>query len=181
MGAALVWNHPEVTVVLSGMNEEAHIDENVKAAETALPGSLSPEELATIERARDEFRLLMKVNCTGCSYCMPCPFGVDIPGCFADFNAHHLFPHNRSGRFHYIGRHSGLMGKVSYAGLCRNCGKCAKVCPQHLPIPSLMKQVAKEMDGMVIPIVVPVLKGGLWLMNRAGALKRAVTGEKHSA
>ena len=173
-----VWNHPEVTVVLSGMNEEAHIDENLRAAETALPGSLSEGERATIDAVRDEFRCLMKVGCTGCGYCMPCPFGVDIPGCFAGYNAHHLFPHDSAGRFQYIGRHSGLMGQVSYAGLCRKCGKCVNVCPQHLPIPELMKQVASEMDGLVIPVVVPILKGGLWAMNKAGAVKRAILGRK---
>ena len=173
-----VWDHPEVTVVLSGMNEEAHIDENLRAAETALPGSLSEGERATIDAVRDEFRCLMKVGCTGCGYCMPCPFGVDIPGCFAGYNAHHLFPHDSAGRFQYIGRHSGLMGQVSYAGLCRKCGKCVNVCPQHLPIPELMKQVASEMDGLVIPVVVPILKGGLWAMNKAGAVKRAILGRK---
>ncbi len=173
-----VWDHPEVTVVLSGMNEEAHIDENIRVAGTAVPGSLSVEERATIDAAKDEFKRLMKVGCTGCGYCMPCPFGVDIPGCFAGYNAHHLFPHDPAGRFQYIGRHSGLMGQTSYAGLCRNCGKCAKVCPQHLPIPELMKQVSKEMDGLVIPVVVPVLKGGLWCMNKAGAARRAIFGEK---
>ena len=171
-----VWNHPEVTVVLSGMNEEAHIDENIRAAESALAGSLSPVELATIERARDEYKRLMKVGCTGCGYCMPCPFGVDIPGCFAEYNTHYLFPHDRTGRFQYIGRHSGLMGQVSHAGLCRQCGKCAKVCPQHLPIPGLMKQVSQEMDGLVIPVVVPILKGGLWCLNKAGTVKRAILG-----
>jgi predicted aldo/keto reductase-like oxidoreductase len=176
-----VWDHPEVTVVLSGMNEEAHIDENIRVAETALPDSLSAEELDTVNAARDEYNLLMKIGCTGCGYCMPCPFGVDIPGCFAEYNTHHLFPHDRAGRFQYIGRHGGLMGQVSYAGLCRSCGKCEKVCPQHLPIPTLMKQVSREMDGMVIPVVVPILKGGLWLMNKAGAVKRAVTGDKSHA
>jgi ferredoxin len=70
------------------------------------------------------------------------------------------------------------MGQVSYAGLCRQCGKCAKVCPQHLPIPDLMNQVSKEMDGLVIPVVVPILKGGLWCLNKAGAVKRAVLGGK---
>jgi predicted aldo/keto reductase-like oxidoreductase len=176
-----VWNHPEVTVVLSGMNEETHIDENLRVAETALPDSLTPEELAAVNAARDEFKRNMKVGCTGCSYCMPCPFGVDIPGCFAGYNTHHLFPNDRTGRFQYIGRHGGLMGQVSYAGLCRQCGKCAKVCPQHLPIPALMKEVSHEMDGLVIPIVVPILKGGLWCMNKLGRVKRAVTGEKPHA
>ena len=176
-----VWDHPEVTVVLSGMNEEAHIDENLRVAEAAIPGSMSTEELATIGAARDEYTRLMKVGCTGCGYCMPCPFGVDIPGCFAGYNTHHLFPHDRAGRFQYVGRHGGLMGQTSYAGLCRNCGKCAKVCPQHLPIPTLMKDVSREMDGLVIPVVVPILKGGLWCMNKLGRVKRAITGEKPNA
>jgi predicted aldo/keto reductase-like oxidoreductase len=176
-----VWNHPEVTVVLSGMNEEAHIDENLRAAESALPGSLTAEERSIIDDARDEYRRLMKIGCTGCGYCMPCPAHVDIPGCFAEYNTHHLFPHDRAGRFQYVGRHGGLMGQTSYAGLCRNCGKCAKACPQHLPIPVLMKEVSNEMDGLVIPVVVPILKGGLWCMNKFGKVKRAIMGEKADA
>ena len=77
-----VWNHPEVTTVLSGMNNELHIDENIHAADKALPNSLTVDELSTIARVGDTYRRLMKVNCTGCRYCMPCPAGVDIPGCF---------------------------------------------------------------------------------------------------
>jgi predicted aldo/keto reductase-like oxidoreductase len=176
-----VWNHPEVTVVLSGMNEEAHIDENLRAGESALPDSLTLEECSIINEARDEYKRLMKVGCTGCGYCMPCPAHVDIPGCFAEYNTHHLFPHDRTGRFQYIGRHGGLMGQTSYAGLCRNCGKCAKACPQHLPIPALLQDVSKEMDGMVIPVVVPILKGGLWCLNKLGRAKRVITGEKTNA
>jgi len=175
-----VWNHPEVTVVLSGMNDEVHIDENIRTAEAGLPGSLMADELATVEKARDEYRRLMKIGCTGCGYCMPCPAGVDIPGCFAGYNAHHLFPQDRSGRFQYIGRHGGLLGERSNAGLCRQCGKCAKACPQHLPIPSLMKEVSREMDGMIL-FVVPVLKGALWCMNKAGRVRRTLTGEKTDA
>ena len=175
-----VWNHPEVTVVLSGMNDEAHIDENLHTADAALPDSLTAEELMTVNKVRDEYQSLMKVGCTGCGYCMPCPAGVDIPGCFASYNAYHLFSHDRSGKFQYIGRHGGLMGEKSNAGLCRECGKCAKACPQALPIPSLMKQVSREMDGM-IGFAVPILKGGLWCMNKLGRVRRAITGEKADA
>jgi predicted aldo/keto reductase-like oxidoreductase len=115
-----VWNHPEVTVVLSGMNDELHIDENLRVAGQALPNSLSLPELALIARVRDTYQRLMKVNCTGCGYCMPCPAGVDIPGCFSLYNAHHLFPHDRSAKFHYMGRHGGLLSNVSYAGCAGN-------------------------------------------------------------
>ena len=118
-GLRWVWNHQEVTVVLSGMNNEAHIDENIRAAGSALPLSLSPDDLARIDRVKETYRQLMKVGCTGCGYCMPCPAGVDIPGCFALYNAHHLFPKDRAPRFQYIGHHGGLIGDVSYAGLCR--------------------------------------------------------------
>jgi len=166
-----VWNHPEVTVVLSGMNDELHIDENLRIANKALPNSLSPSELAIISRVRDTYQRLMKITCTGCGYCMPCPAGVDIPGCFSLYNAHHLFPHDRSAKFQYMGRHGGLLSSVSYAGLCRQCGKCVKICPQHLPIPDRLKEVSKEMDGWM-SFKVPVLKSGLWCMNQIGRIGR---------
>lgn len=164
-----VWNHPEVTVVLSGMNDEAHIEENLRIADEALPDSLSVEELEIIARVRTDYQRLMKVGCTGCGYCMPCPEGVDIPGCFSLYNTHHLFPHDRSAKFFYLGRHGGLLSHVSYAGLCKNCGKCEKVCPQHLPIPARLKDVSQEMEGMM-GVIIPVLKGGLWCMNTIGSI-----------
>ena len=168
-----VWDHPEVTVVLSGMNDEGHIDENLKAAEDAYPRSLTEEELLRIAQVRDTYGRLMKVGCTGCGYCMPCPFGVDIPGCFSLYNAHHLFPHDQSAKFQYFGRHGGLMGGVSYAGLCRECGKCEKACPQHLPIRDRLRDVSREMEGGM-RVIIPVLKGGLWCMDQAGNVKRVL-------
>jgi predicted aldo/keto reductase-like oxidoreductase len=166
-----VWDHPEVTVVLSGMNDEGHIDENLTAAEDAYPRSLTEEELSRIASVRDMYGRLMKVGCTGCSYCMPCPAGVDIPGCFSLYNAHHLFPHDHSAKFQYFGRHGGLMGGISYAGLCRACGKCEKACPQHLPIRDRLRDVSREMEGGM-QVIIPVLKGGLWCMDQAGKVKR---------
>jgi uncharacterized protein len=170
-GLRWVWDHPEVTVVLSGMNEEAHIDENLRVASDAYPGSLTEEELVRIGQVRDMYGHLMKVGCTGCNYCMPCPAGVDIPGCFSLYNDHHLFSFNRMAKFQYFGRHGGLMGSVSYAGLCRTCGKCEKLCPQHLPIRDRLRDVSCEFEGGM-RIIIPVLKGGIWCMDQAGKVKR---------
>jgi len=166
-----VWNHPEVTTVLSGMNNELHIDENIHAADKALPNSLTVDELSTIARVGDTYRRLMKVNCTGCRYCMPCPAGVDIPGCFSLYNANHLFPRDMSAKFWYIGRHGGLLSRDSYAGLCTKCGRCVQICPQHIHIPERLDEVSKEMEVMM-SVIVPVLKGGLWCMNQLGHVKR---------
>ena len=159
-----VWNHPEVTLVLSGMNNELHIDENLRVVGEAFPNSLSQPELILVARVRDTYQRLMKVHCTGCGYCMPCPAGVDIPGCFALYNAHCLFPHDASARFHYMSRHGGLLSNVSYAGLCRECGKCVKICPQHIPVPARLREVSQEMDGRM-RFIVPLLKSGLWCLH----------------
>jgi hypothetical protein len=176
-GLRWVWNHPEVTVVLSGMNNEAHIDENLRAAESASPDSLTADELALITRVRDTYQRLMEVGCTGCGYCMPCPAGVDIPGCFALYNTHHLFPRDRTAKFVYLGRHGGILGAVSYAGLCRECGKCEKICPQHLKIPTLMKQVSREMEGYGLGVKVSLAKGVFRCFDTASRIRQKFFGK----
>ena len=144
-----VWNRPEVTVLLSGMNEEAHIDQNLAIADEALPGSLTDRELNLVKRAGDRYRELMKVGCTGCGYCMPCPAGVDIPGCFDVYNKMHLFGNVPEGRMSYVIKTSGILrkGVTSYASQCVECGQCLDKCPQNLQIPDLLKDVVTELEG----------------------------------
>lgn len=143
-----VWNHPEVNVVLSGMNVEEHIEENIRVASTATPGSLSQSELHALNNIRLEFERNIKVNCTGCSYCMPCPFGVDIPYCFAMYNSKSMFG-GLPPVFHYLSGTSGSKsssGTVSRASQCQNCGACEKRCPQHIPIRKHLKDVSSTME-----------------------------------
>ncbi len=179
-GLRWVWDHPEVTVALSGMNDEAHIDENIRVASEAVPGSLSLQERELAGRVRDTYRRLMKVGCTGCGYCMPCPAGVNIPECFSLYNSRHLFPKNREIPFKYVGHLGGALGNRAYAGLCRRCGKCVRICPQHLPVPDLLEEVSQVMEGRTLGMKVAIVKGALWCMDRAGQVARAVSGSGKS-
>jgi predicted aldo/keto reductase-like oxidoreductase len=143
-----VWNRPEVTVVLSGMNDEAQVEENLRIAADARPGSLTPAETALVESVGRKYREIMKVGCTGCGYCQPCPSGVDIPGCFDSFNAFHTFGKTREARFSYVLRGGGVLsGRPAYASLCAQCRDCVEKCPQSLPIPDLLEQVANQFEG----------------------------------
>ncbi len=144
-----VWNHPEVTVVLSGMNEEAQVEENLRIAETAPPGNLTAEELALVERVNRKYQELMKVPCTGCGYCLPCPSDVWIPFVFEDYNKMHMFGEIEPAKFHYAVRMSGILadGTKRYASQCVECGECLKKCPQHIQIPELLAKIAEEMEG----------------------------------
>ena len=110
-----VWNHPEVTVVLSGMNEESHIAENIAIAENAHPNSLSESELQLIEKVSQTYRKIMKVGCTGCGYCQPCPAGVLIPRCFEIYNNMHMYNTTAEAPFMYVMRTCGaLTGQLGY-------------------------------------------------------------------
>jgi predicted aldo/keto reductase-like oxidoreductase len=143
-----VWNHPEVTVVLSGMNDEQHIEENLSVAETAHPQTFTEEELALVERAGRKYRELMKVGCTGCGYCLPCPSGVMIPQCFQEYNEMHMFGGEAAAKFRYALRLSGEVteGGPGFASLCVECGSCLDKCPQQIPIPQALAKVAADME-----------------------------------
>jgi predicted aldo/keto reductase-like oxidoreductase len=145
-----VWNHPEVTVVLSGMNEESHIEENLKIASEAYPNSLTDAELQLVKKVEQKYRQLMKIGCTGCRYCMPCPSGVNIPECFEIYNNLHMFGNVEGARFTYAVRMSGVFTNTEpggFASQCIECGQCMEKCPQSLKIPDLLKTVAEELEG----------------------------------
>lgn len=136
-----VWNHPSVSVVLSGMNQEAHVRENLEIAETGLPGSLSEQERGTIETVRKEYQSRMKVNCTACKYCMPCPAGVNIPGCFSMLNSAAMFEDIGATRFQY----KTFVGE-GRASKCIECGACVTKCPQQIAIPAKLKEVVATLE-----------------------------------
>ena len=162
---AWIWNHPEVTVVLSGMNNDDHIAENLALAEKALPNSLSEKEGKLVEEAAAEFRRLMKVGCTGCQYCMPCPAGVNIPSCFDLYNSRHVFKDKRA-KFVYLFFNGGIVtDKPTLASMCVQCEACLEKCPQHLPIPDFLTEVKEDMEGfMTRPLI--------WLITRAMKIRK---------
>jgi hypothetical protein len=144
-----VWNHPEVTVVLSGMNEETHIRENLRIADEAYPNSLTEAELKMVKKVEKKYRELMKVGCTGCRYCMPCPSGVNIPLSFEEYNNLYLAGNPEGEKFMYAARLGGAvaLGKPEFASLCVQCGECREKCPQHIDIPAVLESVVEELEG----------------------------------
>lgn len=146
-----IWDHPEVTVVLSGMNEEQHIKENIRVANEALPASLSDDEQKLIQRVEEQYRSLMKAGCTGCRYCLPCPNGVDIPTCFESINDLMMYGHKGWSDLFYLAR-VVLGDRPGLASQCDECGECEEKCPQDLPIQDLLKDVVAEFEGRLFPV-----------------------------
>jgi len=160
-----VWNHPEVSVVLSGMNEEEHIEENIRIANEAHPESLSENELQRIDSVKKKYKELMKVGCTGCNYCMPCPSGVNIPTCFEIYNSAHIFGRKRNAKFLYLIFLSGVDGSFAGASLCEKCGECEEACPQNLEIQANLEKVSAEFEGRW-------LKPTAWFVKKVMAFQR---------
>ena len=145
-GLRWLYNQPEVTVVLSGMNSDEMVAENIRTASEALPGSFTQEDFALIEEIRSQIRKTEKVGCTGCRYCMPCPQGVDIPGAFRCYNAMYA-ESRRSGRWQYA-QTVVMTREPAFASQCIECGKCEKHCPQSIPI----REKLKEADRALRPL-----------------------------
>ena len=147
-GLRWVWNHPEATVVLSGMSDENQLAENIRIASDIADGALEPGELALFENARAIIALKTKVQCTACGYCQPCPAGVDIPACFSMYNEKFALS-KKNANFNYLRNTGAMTSHPAYASLCTKCGKCEKHCPQGLPIRKNLEEVAKEMEGIL--------------------------------
>jgi hypothetical protein len=132
-----LWDQPEVSVVLSGMSAMKQVEENLHFADTSRVNSFGAAELELIADVRAKYEARTVVPCTKCSYCMPCPNGVDIPTNFDHFNYAHLFDDVAGARFKY----QVFLTAEQRSGSCIECGTCEDLCPQSIPISEWMPKV----------------------------------------
>ena len=139
-----LWNQPEVTVVLSGMNSKAMVEENLATAADTVVGALGESEQQMLVSVAAAINEGQKVGCTGCAYCMPCPKGVDIPGTFAAYNRS-----CSEGKWWALADYfkcTAIRRNASGAGACIGCGKCEQHCPQNIPIRSELKNAEAQLE-----------------------------------
>ncbi|WP_273396030.1 aldo/keto reductase [Thermophilibacter mediterraneus] len=142
-GLSWVWDHPEVTMLLSGMSATEQVDENCALADRALPGSLTTSQREVIARVVAEFERANRVPCTGCNYCMPCPRGINIPGCFSAYNA--SYAHGwLTGVAQYFTASAVRTERPRLVSNCVRCGACARRCPQGIDIPARLSEVGRR-------------------------------------
>ena len=152
-----LWEQPEVTCVLSGMNSMEMVEENIRIASEVQANEFTDEDREMIEKIKQEINRTIKVNCTGCQYCMPCPMGVDIPGTFRCYNELYSEKKKKSARHEYI-QTTGFQKEPKDAYQCVECGKCEQHCPQQLPIRKYLKEARKELQPLPYRIVLKLLR-----------------------
>ena len=152
-----VWNHPQVTLLLSGMSDETQLADNIRVAADALPCALSVAEIQVFATVKEELLRKTKIPCTACGYCMPCPFGVNIPGCFSAYNNKYLLQ-DKHARFKYFQTLGPMSVKPANAGQCRGCGKCESHCPQSIEIRKHLKTVSREMESWFYKPLLAILR-----------------------
>jgi hypothetical protein len=136
-----VWNQPEVSIVLSGMSNMEQVKQNIESANRSGINTLTQEELDILTKAKETYRKLSPIPCTGCYYCMPCPSGVNIPGNFELYNNAHIY--NDFERFQKAYMH---MNEANRASACEACGTCEGVCPQGIEITDRMAEVKEYFE-----------------------------------
>ena len=147
-GLRWLWNQPEVGVVLSGMSTMEQVEENLRIA-AALPESgklLSNADIAALDRVRRRFTDRIAVDCTACDYCTPCPQGVRISRIFSYYNDY-VITDDQESKERAVWLYDGAMSRTERASNCIGCAECTTKCPQNIPIPDLMPQIAKIFEG----------------------------------
>ncbi len=151
-----LYNQPEVTVVLSGMNSLEMVSENVNTASSAEVNSFTQEDFDFLATLRRQILASEKVPCTGCRYCMPCPKGVDIPGIFRTYNTMYT-ESSWEGRFQFA-QTVGLTRNPAFATQCVGCGKCESHCPQMIPIREKLKEADRALRPLPIKVGLNVVR-----------------------
>lgn len=146
-----LWDQKEVTVVLSGMNSEEMVEENIQTACETTAGFMTDRDQAMLKDVVAAINASMKVGCTACGYCMPCPKGVDIPGTFAAWNRYHS--ENKFSGFREYLMCTALRKNTAAASQCIGCGKCEKHCPQGISIREMLKAAGKDLENPAYKIV----------------------------
>mgnify|MGYP006288776391 CR=1 FL=1 len=131
-----VWDHPRVSVVLSGMSDMRQVEENCRLADCARPQSMSSEDLQVVDKVRSIYRERLQVNCTGCGYCLPCPHGVNIPRIFSIYNDRFMFGDKRWSHLMY----TMATNQAERVDNCEGCRECEEKCPQDLSIVDTLHQ-----------------------------------------
>ena len=151
-GLRWLYNQPEVTVVLSGMNSVEMVEANCRTASEAQAGSLTEADFETLEKVKKAIREKERVGCTGCRYCMPCPKGVDIPGIFRCWNT--MYTESKSaGRSQFI-QTVGLTREPAFASQCIRCGKCEQHCPQSIPIREKLQEADRDLRPLIYRVAI---------------------------
>jgi predicted aldo/keto reductase-like oxidoreductase len=132
-----VWDFPEVTTVLTGASTLKQLQDHTRIADQGIAKSLTAEEHALIDKVRKTYRKMLKVDCTGCGYCMPCPNGVNIPQNFTLYNDSYLFTGGEFNAFFY----NQFLTPEQRASGCFDCLICVEKCPQKIDIPKVLKYV----------------------------------------
>ncbi|MCR4651463.1 MAG: aldo/keto reductase [Lachnospiraceae bacterium] len=152
-----LWDQPEVTCVLSGMNSLEMVEENTKTADESVVGCMTEEDKEFIAKVRDTINASVKVGCTGCRYCMPCPKSVDIPGVFAAYNRR--FTDSYFSAFKDYIMCTALRKNSTAASNCVKCGKCETHCPQGINIRDELENAKRTFEG-------PIYKVSTFFMKR---------------
>jgi hypothetical protein len=145
---ALRWvlDHPEVSMLLSGMSTMEQLTQNIQTAASAEINSLTEKEKELINQVKTVYKNKIQINCTGCGYCLPCPVGVNIPQNFSFFNDHYLFD-TPEAQAHKKMIYQAMLTKDEKASRCVECGKCEAHCPQQIPIRQELQDVKRLFES----------------------------------
>lgn len=155
-GLRWLWDQPGVSVVLSGMNSMEMLQENIRIAKNVKAGEFTEADRELIAQVKNAINEKVKVPCTGCGYCQPCPYGVDIPGAFRCYNVRYTDNWFTGVKEYFMC--TTLRAKRTNASLCKKCGACERHCPQHIQIRQELDQVVKQLENPVYKIAAWITK-----------------------